>query len=188
MPSKTDFNVSPYYDDFNETKKFHRVMYRPAYAVQARELTTQQSITQNQIEKMGEVAAWENRIMKTQEKIDELTKKMTVAEGDDVKEYINEKAVKDTQRDIKLLEKKKALYEKQKNKAAKKVSNKPEMQTATGEDTTVMEKEEPFTPPADPIGDTVKASLIRTTAPKPKKESWTGMVRELINTKNLRAK
>ena len=54
MPSKTDFNVSPYYDDFAESKKFHRVMYRPAYAVQARELTTQQSITQNQIEKMGD--------------------------------------------------------------------------------------------------------------------------------------
>ncbi len=54
MASKTDFNVSPYYDDFTETKKFHRVMYRPAYAVQARELTTQQSITQNQIEKMGD--------------------------------------------------------------------------------------------------------------------------------------
>ena len=35
-------------------KKFHRVMYRPAFAVQARELTTQQSITQNQIEKMGD--------------------------------------------------------------------------------------------------------------------------------------
>ena len=28
MPSKTDFNVSPYYDDFAESKKFHRVMYR----------------------------------------------------------------------------------------------------------------------------------------------------------------
>ena len=54
MPSKTDFNVSPYYDDFSETKKFHRVMYRPAFAVQARELTTQQSITQNQIEKMSD--------------------------------------------------------------------------------------------------------------------------------------
>ena len=54
MPSKTDFNVSPYYDDYAESKKFHRVMYRPAYAVQARELTTQQSITQNQIEKMGD--------------------------------------------------------------------------------------------------------------------------------------
>ena len=44
MPSKTDFNVSPYFDDFSEAKKFHRVMYRPAFAVQARELTTQQSI------------------------------------------------------------------------------------------------------------------------------------------------
>ena len=54
MPSKTDFNVSPYYDDFTESKKFHRVMYRPAFAVQARELTTQQSITQNQIEKMSD--------------------------------------------------------------------------------------------------------------------------------------
>ena len=127
-------------------------------------------------------------ITETIDKDGNVVKEKIIKEGDDVKEYINEKAVKDTQRDIKLLEKKKALYEKQKNKAAKKVSNKPEMQTATGEDTTVMEKEEPFTPPADPIGDTVKASLIRTTAPKPKKESWTGMVRELINTKNLRAK
>ena len=54
MPSKTDFNVSPYYDDFSEAKKFHRVMYRPAFAVQARELTTQQSIIQNQIERMGD--------------------------------------------------------------------------------------------------------------------------------------
>ena len=54
MPSKTDFNVSPYYDDFTESKKFHRVMYRPAFAVQARELTTQQSILQNQIERFGD--------------------------------------------------------------------------------------------------------------------------------------
>ena len=54
MPSKTDFNVSPYFDDFTEDKKFHRVMYRPAFAVQARELTTQQSILQNQIEQFGD--------------------------------------------------------------------------------------------------------------------------------------
>ena len=54
MPSKTDFNVTPYYDDFSEAKNFHRVMYRPAFAVQARELTTQQTILQNQIEKMGD--------------------------------------------------------------------------------------------------------------------------------------
>jgi len=54
MPSKTDFNVTPYYDDFSAAKKFHRVMYRPAFAVQARELTTQQSILQDQIEKFGD--------------------------------------------------------------------------------------------------------------------------------------
>ena len=54
MPSKTDFNVSPYFDDYTEDKKFHRVMYRPAFAVQARELTTQQSILQNQIESFGD--------------------------------------------------------------------------------------------------------------------------------------
>ena len=54
MPSKTDFNVSPYFDDFTEDKKFHRVMYRPAFAVQARELTTQQTLMQNQIEKFGD--------------------------------------------------------------------------------------------------------------------------------------
>ena len=60
MPSKTDFNVSPYFDDFTEDKKFHRVMYRPAFAVQARELTTQQSILQNQLETLGDsyVQAW----------------------------------------------------------------------------------------------------------------------------------
>ena len=28
MPSPTDFNVSPYYDDFDESKKFHRILFR----------------------------------------------------------------------------------------------------------------------------------------------------------------
>ena len=54
MPSPTDFNVSPYYDDFSEAKNFHRILFRPAFAVQARELTQSQTITQNQIEKMGD--------------------------------------------------------------------------------------------------------------------------------------
>jgi len=142
-----------------------------------------------QIEKMGEVAAWENRIMKIQEKIEELSNKMTVTEGDDVKDMVDKKAVKELKKDIALLTKKKALYGKQKAKAASRVKDKSGMQTAAGEGVTVMEKEEePFTPPADPIGDRVKASMIKTTAPKPKKESWTGMVRELINTKNLTVK
>jgi hypothetical protein len=143
----------------------------------------------DQIEKMGEVAAWENRIMKIQEKIEELSNKMTVTEGDDVKDMVDKKAVKELKKDIALLTKKKALYEKQKTKAASRVKDKSAMQTAAGEGTTVMEKEEkPFTPPADPIGDRIKASMKRDTAPKPKKESWSGMVRELINTKNLKVK
>jgi hypothetical protein len=142
-----------------------------------------------EIEKMGEVAAWENRIMRIQEKIDELTNKMTVTEGDDVKEYVDRRLVKELGKDIKLLEKKKALYEKQKAKAAKKVTDKSAMQTAAGEGATVMEKEEkPHTPPTDPDREKVFASMKRDTAPKPKKESWTGMVRELINTKNLKVK
>jgi hypothetical protein len=142
-----------------------------------------------EIEKMGEVAAWENRIMRIQEKIDELTNKMTVTEGDDVKEYVDRRLVKELGKDIKLLEKKKALYEKQKAKAAKKVTDKSAMQTAAGEGATVMEKEEkPHTPPTDPDREKVFASMKRDTAPKPKKESWSGMVRELINTKNLKVK
>jgi len=54
MPSPTDFNLTPYFDDFTESKKFHRVLFRPAFAVQARELTQSQSILQNQIERFGD--------------------------------------------------------------------------------------------------------------------------------------
>ena len=50
---KTDLNVTPYYDDFDVTDNFHRVLFRPGFAVQARELTTLQSILQNQIERHG---------------------------------------------------------------------------------------------------------------------------------------
>ena len=53
MAQKTDLNVSPYYDDFAEDKSFHRVLFKPSAAIQARELTQLQSILQNQIEKFG---------------------------------------------------------------------------------------------------------------------------------------
>ena len=49
----TNFNVDPYYDDFDEDKNFHRILYRPGRAVQARELTQQQTILQNQINRFG---------------------------------------------------------------------------------------------------------------------------------------
>ena len=50
---KTDLNVSPYYDDYDVSDNFQRVLFRPGFAVQARELTTLQSILQNQIERHG---------------------------------------------------------------------------------------------------------------------------------------
>ena len=53
MAQKTDLNVSPYYDDFAEDKGFHRILFKPSAAIQARELTQLQSILQNQIERFG---------------------------------------------------------------------------------------------------------------------------------------
>lgn len=47
------FNVDPYYDDYSEDKKHLRIMFRPGYGVQARELTQLQTIIQNQIERFG---------------------------------------------------------------------------------------------------------------------------------------
>jgi hypothetical protein len=49
----TNFNVSPYYDDYDDTKEFYRILYRPGYAVQARELTQSQTILQKQINRFG---------------------------------------------------------------------------------------------------------------------------------------
>src|SRR3990167_4178095 len=47
-------NSAPYYDDYDETKGFHRVMFRPGRAVQARELTQLQTILQKQIARFGD--------------------------------------------------------------------------------------------------------------------------------------
>jgi hypothetical protein len=44
-----NFNVDPYYDDFDPSKNFYRILFKPGYAVQARELTQSQSILQNQV-------------------------------------------------------------------------------------------------------------------------------------------
>ena len=53
MGITTDLNVDPYYDDFDEEKQFNRILFRPARAVQARELTQMQTILQKQIERFG---------------------------------------------------------------------------------------------------------------------------------------
>ena len=53
MPQNTNLNVSPYFDDFDSSKNFNKVLFKPGSPVQARELTTLQSILQGQIEKFG---------------------------------------------------------------------------------------------------------------------------------------
>lgn len=50
---KTNTNVSPIFDDFDETKNFHRILFNAGKTVQARELTQAQTILQNQIERIG---------------------------------------------------------------------------------------------------------------------------------------
>jgi len=54
MPLSTNFNVTPYYDDYDESKNYYRILFRPGYAVQAREVTQLQTILQKQIERYGQ--------------------------------------------------------------------------------------------------------------------------------------
>lgn len=51
VPTAT--TLTPYYDDFDEDKNFHRIIARPGYALQAREFTQLQTMLQNQIERFG---------------------------------------------------------------------------------------------------------------------------------------
>jgi hypothetical protein len=49
-----NFNVDPYYDDFDPSKNFHRILFKPGYAVQGRELTQAQTLLQSQISKFAD--------------------------------------------------------------------------------------------------------------------------------------
>ena len=53
MAQKTNLNAAPYYDDFDKDKNYVRTLFRPGFAVQARELTQLQSQLQYQIEAHG---------------------------------------------------------------------------------------------------------------------------------------
>lgn len=53
MSLDTNFNVNPYYDDFNEDKKYLRMLFKPGFAVQARELTQSQTLLQSQVDRFG---------------------------------------------------------------------------------------------------------------------------------------
>ena len=53
MAQKTNLNISPYYDDYDKSDQFYKVLFKPGFPVQARELSTLQSILQNQVESFG---------------------------------------------------------------------------------------------------------------------------------------
>jgi hypothetical protein len=56
------FNIEPYWDDFktvgsdglNPSEKYHKILFRPGHAIQARELTQLQSQLQNQVTSVGD--------------------------------------------------------------------------------------------------------------------------------------
>lgn len=48
-----NYNIAPYYDDFDETKGFLRILFNPGRAVQARELTQLQTILSNQVSRFA---------------------------------------------------------------------------------------------------------------------------------------
>jgi len=54
MPLQTDLNQAPYFNDFDPSKGYQQILFKPGVAVQARELNQYQSMLQNQIEKFGD--------------------------------------------------------------------------------------------------------------------------------------
>lgn len=53
-PITTDLNVNPYYDDFDSKKNYYKILFKPGFSIQSRELTQIQSILQDQIQKFGQ--------------------------------------------------------------------------------------------------------------------------------------
>src|SRR6184192_3606758 len=54
-----NFDLAPFFDDFEATNgadvnNYMRILFRPGYAVQARELTQLQSIVQEQVKRLGD--------------------------------------------------------------------------------------------------------------------------------------
>ena len=53
MPIQQNLNVAPYYDDFDRNKNYYATLFKPGYALQARELTALQSTISDQIEQLA---------------------------------------------------------------------------------------------------------------------------------------
>ena len=54
MPLTTNLSVSPYFDDFDTNSDYYRILFKPATAVQVREMNQMQAMLQNQIEEFGD--------------------------------------------------------------------------------------------------------------------------------------
>ena len=93
----TNFNVDPYYDDFDESKNFHRILFRPGLAVQGRELTQMQTILQNQIDRFGEHIFKEGAILTGVEPQIELVSFVKLRDNDSVGTSITAANFVDTQ-------------------------------------------------------------------------------------------
>jgi len=58
-----NLNTSPYFDDFDATKNYNRILFKPGVAVQARELTQLQTVLQNQISNLGSFTLKEGAVI-----------------------------------------------------------------------------------------------------------------------------
>ena len=93
MPQKTNLNVTPYYEDFDASKNFYKILFRPGYSIQSRELTQVQSILQNQLESFGKYAFKQGELVIPGEiglntKLDYVklssVSEVAISEGDDI--------------------------------------------------------------------------------------------------------
>ena len=50
---KTNLKLAPYFDDFDKSKNYQKILFKPGLPVQSRELTQLQTQLQNQIEQFG---------------------------------------------------------------------------------------------------------------------------------------
>ena len=64
MPINTNLNQAPYFDDFDQENQYYRVLFKPGFAVQARELTQLQTTLQDQVEQFGDNIFKEGSIVK----------------------------------------------------------------------------------------------------------------------------
>lgn len=129
-----------------------------------------------EIEKLGEIASVAHKIQKINEKIEELNNKLTMTEGDDVKDMVDKKAVKEIQKDIKLYEKKKAFYEKMHSKMSKKAGVEP-----MEEEVPIMEADDDKPKFHDPEGDKIRSAMKRDTGTKLR--PWSEIVKDILKDK-----